>query len=73
MRIVSQDETIDIPYENVMLQADCGVVWCFSKDFFQNNKKALGNYETQERAIEILKDIRKNYGFGRTRYEMPQK
>lgn len=39
MRIVSQDEIIDIPYENVMLQANCGVVWCFSKDFFQNNKK----------------------------------
>ena len=34
MRIVSQDETIDIPYENVMLQANCSVVWCFSKDFF---------------------------------------
>lgn len=35
MRIVSQDETIDIPYENVMLQANYSVVWCFSKDFFQ--------------------------------------
>lgn len=61
MRIVSQDRMIDVPYNNVMLS-----VFRHPKTFyiccsFNGDAKSaifIGKYNTEERCIEVMQEIR---------------
>ena len=62
MRIISQDRTSDIPYDRVTLY-----IWkythkkyhiCVSFGSNEENDFHIGEYESKERCIEILQEIR---------------
>ena len=62
MRIISQDRTSDIPYDRATLYT-CkwsGAVYhiCASLGFDIKNDFHIGEYESKERCIEILQEIR---------------
>lgn len=75
MRIISQDDRIDIPYRLF------GVVIsrpykednkCEILDTFGKNVCSLGVYENKQRAKEILQEIRERYDIGAKFYVMPK-
>ncbi len=65
MRIISQDGTIDLPYEQVIIQR-------FQKDIYFLNKNLIGveqlvgdmlvaKYSTEEKAKEAMEELRMSY------------
>lgn len=65
MRIISQDGTIDLPYEQVIIQR-------FKKDIYFLNKNLIGveqlisdmvvaKYSTEEKADEAMEELRMSY------------
>ena len=64
MRIISQDRTSDIPYDRVTLYTcKCpGAIYhiCASLGFDEKDDFHIGEYESKERCIEILQEIRES-------------
>lgn len=64
MRVISQNETVDLPYEKIIVCRDCTDVFC---RFFhhEHRKMLLGRYSTEEKAkkaIDMLHDEWIDYG-----------
>lgn len=76
MRIISQDDRIDIPYRlfGVAISRPykednkCEILGTFGKNVY-----SLGVYENKQRAKEILQEIRERYNIGAKFYVMPTK
>lgn len=67
MRIVSQDGTIDIPYDDCVLSSEplfyCGeyvssVIYC---NFAGCSTKAIANYSSPEKVLKVMKMVRDKY------------
>lgn len=75
MRIISQNNRIDIPYGlfGVAIRhpykenEKCEIYSAFRKNVY-----VLGVYENEQRAKEILKEIRERYNIGAKFYVMPK-
>ena len=65
MRIVSQDERYDIPYEQVMLRRDKNVIYLVSKNLIGEEgllgAPVIAKYSTKEKAIEAMRRCRDTY------------
>lgn len=76
MRIISQDDRIDIPYRlfGVVVSRPykendkCEILATFGKNVY-----SLGIYKNKQRAEEILQEIRERYKIGAKFYVMPTK
>lgn len=66
MRVISQDGTIDVPYEQVVIQ-------CFNREIYFLNKNLTGvdsliedikmaSYSTEAKAIKAMEMLREQYG-----------
>lgn len=66
MRIVSQDERYDIPYEQVILRRDKNVIYLVSRNLIGEEgllgAPVVAKYSTKEKAIEAMKRCRDTYG-----------
>ena len=75
MRIISQDDRIDIPYGLFGIAIThpykngekCEILGTFGKNVYN-----LGTYENKQRAEEILQEIRERYNIGAKFYVMPK-
>lgn len=73
MRIISQDDRIDIPYRLCSLEEgenDGGTYTIEAVVFI--SRIFMGKYETEERAKEIIQEIRERYNIGAKFYVMPK-
>lgn len=76
MRIISQDDRIDIPYRlfGVAISRPykendkCEILATFGKNVY-----SLGIYKNKQRAEKILQEIRERYKIGAKFYVMPTK
>lgn len=72
MRIISQNDMVDIPYRLCSLEEgenDAGTYTIEAVVFA--SRVLMGKYETEERAKEILQEIRERYNIGAKFYVMP--
>lgn len=60
MRLISQNGTMDIPYESVSIYADMGSI--YAKSRVENNSVRIGLYSSQNKALKVMKMIQENYG-----------
>lgn len=75
MRIISQDDRIDIPYRLFEVAISrpykendkCEILGTFGKNVY-----SLGIYKNKQRAEEILQEIRERYYIGAKFYVMPK-
>lgn len=75
MRIISQDDRIDIPYRLFEVAISrpykendkCEILGTFGKNVY-----SLGIYKNKQRAEEILQEIRERYHIGAKFYVMPK-
>lgn len=75
MRIISQDDRIDIPYRlfGVAIRhpyndkEKCEIYGALGKNVY-----VLGVYENKQRAKEVLQEIRERYNIGVKFYVMPK-
>ena len=74
MRIISQDNNVDISYKLCSLEEGKNGAGTYSIEatVFTSNI-LMGKYETEERAKEILQEIRERYDVGAKFYVMPKK
>ena len=73
MRIISQDDRIDIPYRLCSFEEgeNDGGTYTIEAVVF-TSRVFMGEYETEERAKEILQEIRERYHIGTNFYVMPK-
>ena len=55
MRVISQDGTMDVPYENVVLYQDEKEIMCIFSGIYIGRK--LAQYSTEEKAIKAIGNI----------------
>lgn len=60
MRVISQDGTMDVPYENVVLYQDEKEIMCIFSGIYIGRK--LAQYSTEEKAIKAMEMLRGRYG-----------
>lgn len=60
MRVISQDGTMDVPYENVVLYQDEKKIMCIFSGIYIGRK--LAQYSTEEKAIKAMEMLRGRYG-----------
>lgn len=60
MRVISQDGTMDVPYENVVLYQDEKEIMCVFSGIYIGRK--LAQYSTEEKAIKAMEMLRGRYG-----------
>ena len=65
MRIISQSGRIDIPYEMAVVYVEYESIIAKVGD----EKYAMGNYSTEEKAIEVMEHLRRSYYLRGERYE----
>ena len=65
MRVISQDGTIDVPYEMVVIQKFEGTVYFLNRNLtgVENliSDITLAKYSTEEKAIKAMKMLREQY------------
>lgn len=65
MRIISQDGTIDVPYEMVVIQRFRNGIYFLNRNLTGMeeliNDIELGEYSTEEKAIKAMKMLREQY------------
>lgn len=59
MRVISQDGTMDVPYENVVLYQDEKEIMCIFSGIYIGRK--LAQYSTEEKAIKAMEMLREAY------------
>jgi hypothetical protein len=59
MRIISQDGTMDVPYENVVLYQDEKEIMCIFSGVYIGRK--LARYSTTEKTEKVMEMLRKSY------------
>ena len=71
MRLISQDRTIDIPYERTMLKADnISILAIWGNEIFR-----MGVYDSHERAKKVMIEVRNQwteYGNNTLFYKFPK-
>lgn len=72
MRIVSSDGCLDVPYERVSLFVDNDNCLWIAFDC-NDHIHPIGKYDSRERALDVMKDVRNAYVMGRKVYTMPEK
>ena len=65
MRIISQSGKFDIPYEMAVVYVEYESVIAKVGD----ERYAMGNYSTEEKAIEVMEHLRRSYYLRGERYE----
>ena len=72
MRIVSSDGCLDVPYErvNLFVGNDNRLLTAFDDS---ENVHTMGKYNSRERVLDVMKDVRDAYVMGRKVYTMPEK
>ena len=65
MRIISQSGRFDIPYEMAVLCVEYESIIAKVGD----ERYAMGNYSTEEKAIEVMEHLRRSYYLRGERYE----
>lgn len=60
MRVISQDGTMDVPYENVVLYQDEKEIMCIFSGIYIGRK--LAQYSNEEKAIKAMEMLRGRYG-----------
>ena len=65
MRIISQSGRIDIPYEVAVVYVEYESVIAKVGD----ERYVMGNYSTEEKAIEVMEHLRRSYYLRDERYE----
>lgn len=65
MRIISQSGRIDIPYEVAVVYVEYESIIAKVGD----ERYAMGNYSTEEKAIEVMEHLRRSYYLRGERYE----
>lgn len=70
MRIISQSETVDVPYESVVLFADnVGAVHCkFGGESFR-----MGLYSSKQDAKAVMKMVRDAYDNAYEMFQLPKR
>ena len=71
MRIVSSDGCLDIPYERVNLTVGNGTSLLAFDD--SENIYTMGKYDSRERVLYVMGEVRYAYVMGRKVYVMPEK
>lgn len=81
MRVISQDGTIDVPYEMVVIQRFRNAIYFLNRNLTGVegliNDIALTEYSTKEKAIKAMEMLKEHYGLlsfmkliaGTTKYE----
>ena len=59
MRVISQDGTMDVPYENVVLYQDEKEIMCIFSEVYIGRK--LARYSTAEKTEKVMEMLRKSY------------
>lgn len=59
MRVISQDGTMDVPYENVVLYQDEKEIMCIFSGVYIGRK--LARYSTTEKTEKVMEMLRKSY------------
>ena len=59
MRIISQDGTLDVPYENTVLYQDEKEIMCMFEGIYIGRK--LAQYSTTEKAQNAMEMLREKY------------
>ena len=65
MRIISQSGRFDIPYEMAVVYVEYESIIAKVGD----ERYAMGNYSTEEKAIEVMEHLRRSYYLRGERYE----
>ena len=65
MRIISQSGRFDIPYEMAVVFVEYESIIAKVGD----ERYAMGNYSTEEKAIEVMEHLRRSYYLRGERYE----
>ena len=65
MRIISQNGAIDVPYEMAVVYVEYESIIAKVGD----ERYAMGNYSTEEKAIEVMEHLRRSYYLRGERYE----
>ena len=71
MRIISQNDMVDIPYRLCSLEEGENDAGTYTIEAVFTSRVLMGKYETEERAKEILQEIRERYNIGAKFYVMP--
>lgn len=73
MRIISQDDNVDVSYKLCFLRVigNNDRTYSIEATVFAS-RILMGKYETEERAEEILREIRERYDMGTKFYVMPK-
>ena len=65
---------IDAPYGSITLCVDDEIAgWVVEAITIGSSSIPLGTYDTKERAVEVLKEIRMAYTMGRKIYQLPKR
>ena len=59
MRVISQDGTMDVPYENVVLYQDEKEIMCIFSGIYIGRK--LAQYSTEKKALKAMEMLRETY------------
>ena len=59
MRVISQDGTMDVPYENVVLYQDEKEIMCIFSGIYIGTK--LAEYSTKEKSLKAIEMLRETY------------
>lgn len=59
MRVISQDGTTDVPYENVVLYQDEKEIMCIFSGIYIGRK--LAQYSTEAKALKAMKMLREAF------------
>ena len=66
MRVISQDGTIDVPYEMVVIQRFRNAIYFLNRNLTGVegliNDIALAEYSTKEKAIKAMEMLKEHYG-----------
>nr|DAK57251.1 MAG TPA: hypothetical protein [Caudoviricetes sp.] len=65
MRVISQDGTIDVPYEQVVIQRFNRVIYFLNKNLtgveLVSNDMEMASYSTEEKAEKAMEDLQYTY------------
>ena len=63
MRVISQDGTLDVPYEMVTVQRYGTTIYYLNTNLAEGelNGLSLGNYSTKEKAIKAMEMLREHH------------
>lgn len=65
MRIISQDRTIDVPYEEVIIQEFMSRIYALNKNLtgveLLNDDMQIAEYSTEAKAVKAMEILRKAY------------